>query len=629
MARKILLADDSVTAQNMGRKILVDAGYEVVTVNNGSAALKRVNESKPDLIILDVYMPGYSGLEVCQRLKEAPGTTYIPVLLTVGKLEPFKPDEARRARADAHIVKPFEASELLSAVARLEDRMVPLAEDSPQAQKAAGGNGSAKKAVSAYTDDSPRPRSAQKKKEKEEAAVDPVDPATSFQDFRKAPAKPASQAPAAHAAAPEPKAPESDPDIPGDITPDELDALSAVAARLDNPYLAASIAAQAAAQSAAQSKKRTQVEEFSDETVSAAQFPQEQAPIDQRDEPFFAAAAPEERFNPTAQDAAPATGMAAALQEAGDKQKRSVKEFTVASPKFESEASAETAPLNTGIGTESSQTNFSAQTPFAPPIGYQAAAQAESAPPSEEELAAALRLLTPAAGHEAPSPTPGVTADHFFVQGSTHQSSSPRWIAETVALTPAEASLSLETEMFGARAAAPVAHVEPASVAGEEATAEAAKSAQEIENRPPDEVVVSSSSSYDCSTASALETIADSTPVTAAPALIAAAESAPPDTHQAEALQREYAASLMTEAELAAAVSAQLSKPNAIETSVSEPFAPPVPADRVEAPKAMAAAAAAEGAPPDPSAIASIVESMLADLRPKLVEEITRKLSGK
>ncbi len=44
MARKILLADDSVTAQNMGRKILADAGYDVVTVNNGSAALKRITE---------------------------------------------------------------------------------------------------------------------------------------------------------------------------------------------------------------------------------------------------------------------------------------------------------------------------------------------------------------------------------------------------------------------------------------------------------------------------------------------------------------------------------------------------------------------------------------------------------
>ena len=128
MARKILLADDSVTAQNMGRKILADAGYDVITVNNGSAALKRIGEIKPDLIVLDVYMPGYSGLEVCQRLKESAETSHIPVLLTVGKLEPFKPEEARRARADAHIVKPFEASELLTAITRLEDRVVPQAE---------------------------------------------------------------------------------------------------------------------------------------------------------------------------------------------------------------------------------------------------------------------------------------------------------------------------------------------------------------------------------------------------------------------------------------------------------------------------------------------------------------------
>ena len=130
MARKILLADDSVTAQNMGRKILADAGYEVITVNNGSAALKKIGEQKPDLIVLDVYMPGYSGLEVCQRLKEAADTSRIPILLTVGKLEPFKPEEARRVRADGFIVKPFEASELLSALSKLEDRIVPRSESS-------------------------------------------------------------------------------------------------------------------------------------------------------------------------------------------------------------------------------------------------------------------------------------------------------------------------------------------------------------------------------------------------------------------------------------------------------------------------------------------------------------------
>jgi CheY-like chemotaxis protein len=130
LARKILLADDSVTAQNMGRKILADAGYEVVTVNNGSAALKKIAELKPDLVILDVYMPGYSGLEVCQRLKESQDSSRIPVLLSVGKLEPFKPEEAQRVRADSYIVKPFEASELLSALSKLEDKVVPRSEPS-------------------------------------------------------------------------------------------------------------------------------------------------------------------------------------------------------------------------------------------------------------------------------------------------------------------------------------------------------------------------------------------------------------------------------------------------------------------------------------------------------------------
>jgi len=125
LARTVLLADDSVTAQNMGRRILMDAGYEVITVNNGSAALKKIHENPPDLIVLDVYMPGYGGLEVCQRLKESGETMKIPVLLTVGKMEPFKTDEAKRVRADAHIVKPFEAGELLAALTKLEDRIVP------------------------------------------------------------------------------------------------------------------------------------------------------------------------------------------------------------------------------------------------------------------------------------------------------------------------------------------------------------------------------------------------------------------------------------------------------------------------------------------------------------------------
>ena len=70
MARKILLADDSVTAQNMGRKILADAGYEVITVNNGSAALKKIGEQKPDLIALtgDFVHKGYKHVEEVAKM---------------------------------------------------------------------------------------------------------------------------------------------------------------------------------------------------------------------------------------------------------------------------------------------------------------------------------------------------------------------------------------------------------------------------------------------------------------------------------------------------------------------------------------------------------------------------------
>jgi CheY-like chemotaxis protein len=107
----------------MGRKILTDAGYEVVAVSNGAAAVKKIAEQKPDIIILDVYMPGYSGLEVCEKVRGSVATLKTPVLLTVGKMEPYKPEETHRVRADGVIVKPFEASDLLAIVKKFEERI--------------------------------------------------------------------------------------------------------------------------------------------------------------------------------------------------------------------------------------------------------------------------------------------------------------------------------------------------------------------------------------------------------------------------------------------------------------------------------------------------------------------------
>jgi CheY-like chemotaxis protein len=111
------------TAQNMGKKILADAGYNVLAVSNGAAAIKKIASDRPDIIILDVYMPGYTGLEVCERVKGARETSRIPVLLTVGKMEPFKPEEANRVRADGVMIKPFEATDLLAAIEGIAKKM--------------------------------------------------------------------------------------------------------------------------------------------------------------------------------------------------------------------------------------------------------------------------------------------------------------------------------------------------------------------------------------------------------------------------------------------------------------------------------------------------------------------------
>ncbi len=123
MPLKILLADDSMTAQNMGKKILADAGYEVIAVSNGAAAIKKISSDRPDIAVVDVYMPGYTGLEVCERVKSAAETARMPVLLTVGKMEPFKMEDANRVRADGVLIKPFEASDLAAAIGAIAKRL--------------------------------------------------------------------------------------------------------------------------------------------------------------------------------------------------------------------------------------------------------------------------------------------------------------------------------------------------------------------------------------------------------------------------------------------------------------------------------------------------------------------------
>ena len=116
---KILLADDSGTAQRMGAQILSAEGHEVATVSNGSAALKMLAKFSPDLIVADVFMPGKTGYELCEFVKSDPDSSWIPVLLIVAPMEPYDATEGQRVKADGLVTKPLDKSNLVETVQAL------------------------------------------------------------------------------------------------------------------------------------------------------------------------------------------------------------------------------------------------------------------------------------------------------------------------------------------------------------------------------------------------------------------------------------------------------------------------------------------------------------------------------
>ncbi len=785
----------------MGRKILADAGYDVFTVNNGSAALKRISEVKPDLIVLDVYMPGYSGLEVCQRLKDAAETGHIPVLLTVGKLEPFKPEEARRVRADAHIVKPFEASELLTAITRLEDRMVPMSDGSRFSNSVSGverfaGDGGRKTESSDDADTGWKSRlrfPSKKKKEEPEPEPEEIVPEATFRNYRKGKGGKSGPGPAITVKPPAPPGQEPGlvPDIPRDITPDELDALSALAAKLDGPIPAAENIAPVAEkvgpvetptpetpapeiakaptevevpvaetpkEPAKQVEAPAAITEFAvtpvpSSTSSAevqiqvqgpsasaievptveppvqpvvaiaapavieaiaetpvavavsAAAPQEAVPLERTDAPQVSAVAIEE---PVAEPHVALTTEPVAEAKADTKPETEVIAPVVETPLTEVVAKSE--PVAVAAQEEAKpeakpeeDQKLEAVKDSAPtveaaeakspepesPKSEQETPRAEEPAPSEEELAEALRLLTPATGGADVTTIPShgtlVAAGQLLAEEAARNAAAgPRWIAEAVALSPEEAALSLEDEMFRTFATTPAAV--PGTTRGDEGqrtgiTGVSAIAAA-VENRLAEaEKVASVSAGAASSAASAAidaAVSAHSEPLVAADKNQAepAEESASATFADAISTNREAAnandksETAAVEATTQAVESAGVATASAHAVVEAEgqdsssdsggdeamakdgkstwrqirtaPAGAGSNVDAVEAakteaaneaPKAMAAAAAADGSASgtasDAASIASIVDSVMADLRPKIVEEIAKKLAGK
>ncbi len=115
---RILLAEHSPHAQRMGERILRDEGYQVVTVTDGETAMLRLQELRPQLVLADVGLRGFSGLKICEHIKNTYELSGIRVVLTVGALELLDEKAVDAALADGVLRKPFEASALLEMAAK-------------------------------------------------------------------------------------------------------------------------------------------------------------------------------------------------------------------------------------------------------------------------------------------------------------------------------------------------------------------------------------------------------------------------------------------------------------------------------------------------------------------------------
>lgn len=115
----VLVVDDSMTEMQVITSCLQRGGLSVQTATSSEEALVKISSQKPDVIILDVVLPGRSGFELCRDLKSEAGTSKIPVVMCSTKGSEMDKFWGMKQGADAYITKPIDQEKLLQTVKQL------------------------------------------------------------------------------------------------------------------------------------------------------------------------------------------------------------------------------------------------------------------------------------------------------------------------------------------------------------------------------------------------------------------------------------------------------------------------------------------------------------------------------
>ncbi|MES2090558.1 MAG: response regulator [Pseudomonadota bacterium] len=114
--QKILLVDDSKTELHVLSDLLIKRGYKVRTAENGEEALRRLQEEKPDLILMDVVMPGQNGFQLTRAITRDPAFADVPVIICSSKNQETDRVWGMRQGASDYVVKPVNPEELLAKI---------------------------------------------------------------------------------------------------------------------------------------------------------------------------------------------------------------------------------------------------------------------------------------------------------------------------------------------------------------------------------------------------------------------------------------------------------------------------------------------------------------------------------
>jgi len=113
---RVLIVDDSPTEMHILSNMMEKWGHAVITADNGESGVKTAKETKPDLVLMDVVMPGTNGFQATRQLHRSEETKDIPVIIVSTKNQATDKMWGQRQGAKAYVTKPVEEAELLAAI---------------------------------------------------------------------------------------------------------------------------------------------------------------------------------------------------------------------------------------------------------------------------------------------------------------------------------------------------------------------------------------------------------------------------------------------------------------------------------------------------------------------------------